>query len=146
LIAIAKDAEVAKLSILRQISLTMRLRRIEWIACPFVLDPSTKFPPRRCRHLRASGWIYDVAGNHTPRDIAVTDADRTTLGTGITGGERDDIRKMYGQRGRYSGWTAFFKGPMRGGVRIAARTATGTYCELSSTDKAMPAVASTSAQ
>lgn len=86
---------------------------------------------------RASGWIYETAGKRAVQAIVVTDASGTTLGTGVSGGERDDIGKRFGHSARYSGWTAYFKPPMKGGIRIAGQLAANAYCTLQG-ERAMP--------
>ncbi|MFB9128415.1 hypothetical protein E2553_09540 [Paraburkholderia dipogonis] len=87
---------------------------------------------------RATGWIYDQADKRTPRAIVVTDATGTTLGTGVIGAERGDVRNIFGRSARYSGWTAFFKAPASGGIRVDGQTAAGAYCALQA-EKPMPA-------
>ena len=80
---------------------------------------------------RATGWIYETTRSHTPRTVVLTDATtHATLGTGVTGGERNDLRETYGGNALYSGWTAFFKAPASGKMRINGQTAAGDYCAL----------------
>jgi Ca2+/Na+ antiporter len=88
---------------------------------------------------RASGWIYDMAGSQTARAIVVTDAAGRTLGTGVTGGKRDDVRKLYGGQARYTGWTAFFRAPSTGDIRIYGQIAGNAYCSLQN-ESAIPKV------
>ncbi|MFM0559291.1 hypothetical protein [Paraburkholderia sediminicola] len=88
---------------------------------------------------RATGWIYESARGHTPRAVVLTDAaTHATLGTGVTGGERNDLRETYGGNALYSGWTAFFKAPASGRMRINGQTAAGEYCALAA-DRPMAA-------
>lgn len=94
---------------------------------------------------RATGWLYDTAARQTSWAIVVTDASGTTLGTGVTGGDRNDVRKKFGRRASHSGWTAFFKAPATGGIRISGEIAANTYCSLQG-EKPMPAAASASNQ
>ncbi|TDN67190.1 hypothetical protein [Paraburkholderia sp. BL10I2N1] len=89
---------------------------------------------------RATGWIYDAADSRTTRAVVITDAAGTTLGTGVMGGERDDVRKIYGRRAGYSGWTAFFKASANGGIRLSGQTEAGTYCSVNS-ESSMPIAA-----
>ncbi|MFL9894685.1 hypothetical protein [Paraburkholderia sp. RL17-381-BIF-C] len=100
-------------------------------------DISATTPPGM---FRATGWIYDQADKRTPRAVIVTDAAGATLGTGVIGAERGDVRKIYGRNATYSGWTAFFKAPASGDIRVDGQTATGAYCTLN-TEKPMPAAA-----
>lgn len=86
---------------------------------------------------RATGWIYEQPDRRVPRAIVITNAAGATLGTGVTGGERDDVRKLLGRSARYSGWTAFFKAPANGGIRVDGQTASGAYCALK-VEKPMP--------
>ncbi|WNC89083.1 hypothetical protein RI103_15515 [Paraburkholderia sp. FT54] len=89
---------------------------------------------------RATGWIYDPADGGAPQAVVVTDAAGATLGTGVTGRERDDVRKILGRSARYSGWTAFFRAPANGGIRVHGQTAAGAYCALKA-EKPMPTAA-----
>ncbi|PCE25220.1 hypothetical protein BWP39_11895 [Paraburkholderia acidicola] len=79
---------------------------------------------------RASGWIYDAASKETPRQLVVTDSSGDTLGTGVSGGQRLDVDTIFGRPARFSGWTAFFKAPAGGGIRINGQTGSGAYCAL----------------
>jgi hypothetical protein len=79
---------------------------------------------------RATGWIYDTADSRTARAIVITDDAGKTLGTGVTGGERDDVRKLLGRHAGDSGWTAFFKLPASGSIRINGQIAANGYCAM----------------
>ncbi len=78
----------------------------------------------------AEGWIFDAGEERVPRDVVVTDADGTTLGTGITGSERNDVRDIKGPNARYSGWRALFQAPALITAQIVAPTGKGSYCKL----------------
>lgn len=90
---------------------------------------------------RATGWLYDTAARQTAVAVVVTDASGGTLGTGVTGGEREDIRSRFSRRAKYSGWTAFFKAPATGSIRISGQLSINTYCALQG-EKSMSAVVS----
>jgi hypothetical protein len=79
---------------------------------------------------RATGWIYDTTAKQTAQAVVVTDASGATLGTGVTGGDREDIRSRFSQRARYSGWTAFFKAPATGSIRINGQLSGNTFCAV----------------
>jgi Ca2+/Na+ antiporter len=146
LTAISKDAEAAKLSIFApdQPDYLVPPDHIgATAACAGYNDVvSTTTTPGV---YRAVGWLYDTAGRQTARAIVVTDDAGTTLGTGVTDGERDDVRKLYGRHAEYSGWTAFFKAPVSGSVRINGQIAANTYCALQN-ESAMPKVPAPSPQ
>ncbi|MFP3565448.1 hypothetical protein [Paraburkholderia sp. SIMBA_030] len=131
LTVIAKDAEAARLSVFARdqpdylvppdhISATV----------PCIGDTNGISATTAPGIYRAGGWIYDPAGGQTARAIVVTDSAGTTVGTGVVGGERDDVRKQYGRRARYSGWTAFFKAPATGDVRVNGQLNADMYCAL----------------
>ncbi len=88
---------------------------------------------------RADGWIFDASGQRVPRDVVVTDADGTTLGTGITGSEHYSAVEIKGPSALYSGWSAFFKAPALISAQIVAPTSKGTYCRLRGTGTAYKA-------
>jgi hypothetical protein len=146
LVSIAKQAEAAKLSIFapEQPDYLVPPDHISAVAaCEGAIENiSTTTTPGI---YRATGWIYDTAARQTAQAIVVTDASGTTLGTGVTGGSRGDIRKRFGRRATYSGWTAFFKAPATGGIRISGEISANTYCALQG-EKPMPASASASNQ
>ncbi|MFM0113499.1 hypothetical protein [Paraburkholderia nemoris] len=129
---VAKLAETAQISIFApdQPDYLAALKTVHTdIACDGSLDAiSTTTTPGV---YRATGWIYETARSHTPQAVVLTDAaTHATLGTGVTGGERNDLRKTYGKNASYSGWTAFFKAPASGRIRINGQTAAGEYCAL----------------
>jgi Ca2+/Na+ antiporter len=131
LIAIAKNAEAARLSIFAPDQpdyLVPPTHISATAACDGTIDniSATRTPGI----YRASGWIYDAADRQMARAIVISDASGTTLGTGVTGGERDDLRKLYGRRAGFIGWTAFFNPPKTGGIRINGQIAADTYCAL----------------
>lgn len=146
LVSIAKQAEAAQLSIFApdQPDYLVAPDHINaTVACEGAIESiSTTATPGI---YRATGWIYDTAARQTAQAIVVTTASGTTLGTGVTGGDRHDIRKRFGRRARYSGWTAFFKAPETGGIRISGEIAANTYCTLQG-EKPVPAAGSASNQ
>jgi Ca2+/Na+ antiporter len=146
LIAIAKQAEIAKLSIFApdQPDYLVPPDHIGATAtCDGAIENiSTTTTPGI---YRATGWLYDTAARQTSQAVVVTDTSGATLGTGVTGGDRDDIRKRFGRRATYSGWTALFKAPATGGIRISGEIAANTYCFLQG-EKPMSGAASASNQ
>jgi hypothetical protein len=86
----------------------------------------------------ATGWIYDQANRTVPRTIVVTDDDGGVIGTGIAGGERDDIHARFGRRARYSQWTAFFTAYGDGNVNVRGQLANGMFCIVSPGPRAAP--------
>lgn len=146
LVGIAKQAEAAQLSIFApdQPDYLVAPDHISaTLACEGAVESiSTTTTPGIDR---AAGWIYDTAARQTAKAIVVTDASGTILGTGVTGGDRDDIRKKFGRRARHSGWTAFFKAPATGGIRISGEIAANTYCALQG-EKTVSAAGSASNQ
>lgn len=131
LTVIAQQAEAAKLSIFAP-------DQPDYLVAPSQINPaapcagyidsvSTTTTPGV---YRATGWIYDTPGSQTARAIVVTDTASKTLGSGVMGGERDDVSKLYGRHARYSGWTAFFKVPASGSIRINGQIAANIYCAL----------------
>lgn len=88
--------------------------------------------------LVARGWIYDPASRSVPHSIVLTDTAGNTLGTGIAGGIRDDVKQLYGRHARYSQWTAFFSAT-NGQVIVAnGKTARGRFCSIAARKSALP--------
>ncbi|WP_144144867.1 hypothetical protein [Paraburkholderia sp. BCC1884] len=131
LAAIARDAEAAKLSL-------FAADQPDYLVPPDAIHASSSCDgaiddisaTTTAGIDRATGWIYAPADSEVPHAVVITDAAGTTLGTGISGAQRDDMRKVYGHRAGYSGWTAFFKAPANGDIRLAGQTATGAYCAV----------------
>lgn len=76
------------------------------------------------------GWIYDPSSHGVPKHIVVTAPGGQTLGTGLAGGERDDVKAQLGDSARFSSWIAFAHRPADGVINVTAQTANGTYCAL----------------
>ena len=138
LIPISKQAEAAQLSLFApdQPDYLVPPNRISAaVACDGGIDSisATTTPGID----RASGWIYETAEKRVPRAIVITDASGTSLGTGVSGGERNDIETRFGHSARYSGWTAYFKPPTEGGITIAGQLAANTYCAMQG-ERSMP--------
>jgi len=80
--------------------------------------------------IMATGWIYDAALHSVPRSIVITDTSGVTLGSGIAGGNRDDISRLFGPPARYSQWTAFAKAAPGTLIRAHGALAGDTFCTL----------------
>jgi len=130
LVAIAKDAEAARISIFApdQRDYFVAPDRIAATSqCSGNIDSvsATETPGV----YTATGWIYDPATHTVPRSIVITDATGNSLGTGIAGGERDDVRKIFGRQARYSRWTAFFKATPTTVIHVNGSVAQG-FCQF----------------
>lgn len=138
LAAIARDAEAAKLSLFAadQPDYLVPPDSISAsLSCDGAIDDIAATSTSGI--YRATGWIYAPGDHDVPHAVVVTDATGATLGTGVSGAQRDDIRKIYGRSASYSGWTAFFKAPANSGIKLAGQTAVGTYCAMKAV-KPMP--------
>ncbi|SAL06425.1 hypothetical protein AWB81_07584 [Caballeronia arationis] len=78
----------------------------------------------------ASGWIYDASSRSVPNAIVIAGPDGKVLGTGLTGGRRDDVSKLYGSASRYADWTAFFSAQPDTRFDIDGQTNDGAFCSI----------------
>lgn len=78
----------------------------------------------------ASGWIYNAESRQVPRDVIVVNPDGDSIGTGVSGGPRDDVRAMHGDDARFSAWTAFFAASPESVFRVTGRLSNGTFCSM----------------
>lgn len=79
---------------------------------------------------RATGWIFDNANQRVPHSIVITDSSGVSIGEGVVGGERGDVRHTLGREATYTGWTAIFKVPADHDIRVAGLMANTTYCKI----------------
>ncbi|MBV8375251.1 MAG: hypothetical protein JO302_07045 [Candidatus Eremiobacteraeota bacterium] len=131
LVRIAKEADAAKISIfsIHQGDYPVPPKRVDsTLVCDGQIDEIR--PTATAGIDSATGWIYDASSNRVPRDVIVTDTQGTTLGNGVTGGATSNGLRTYGKRAQYGGWTAFFKPPKRGAIRVVAEATGGRYCRL----------------
>jgi hypothetical protein len=84
----------------------------------------------------AYGWIYDDAEERVPASLAITDAEGRTVGTGVSGHRRDDVRKALAIKDKYAGWYGFFRAT-GGAIRAFGRNDSGAYCAIEAA-KPMP--------
>jgi len=89
--------------------------------------------------LVARGWIYAPQTRSVPHFIVLTDKAGNTIGTGVAGGIRDDVRHRYGRRARYAEWTAFFASTSGIDVVANGEISKGSYCDIAASKAAPPA-------
>jgi hypothetical protein len=77
----------------------------------------------------AFGWVYDDAEQRVPASLAITDADGLTVGAGVSGHRRDDVRTALAITAKYAGWFGFFRAP-GGAIRAFGRDSSGSYCAI----------------
>jgi hypothetical protein len=87
----------------------------------------------------ATGWIYNAESRTVPTAIVVADAEGKTLGTGVAGGDRPDVEKIYGRVGRYSRWTAIFAASPGTTISVNGLLHGNVFCALR--DRSLVAVA-----
>lgn len=75
------------------------------------------------------GWAFDRRHGDVPDAIAVIGGDGQTIGSGIFGKIRRDIRSRLGIRQKGTGWVAFANASPDG-YRVLARTDAGAYCTI----------------
>ena len=75
------------------------------------------------------GWAFDRAHRDPPDTIVVVGPDGRTVGVGIFGESRRDIREKLGIKQKRTGWVAFAN-TSPGGYQVLGRTDTGAYCTI----------------
>lgn len=75
------------------------------------------------------GWAFDRQHGDVPDGIAVIGGDGQTIGSGIFGKSRRDIRSRLGIKQKGTGWVAFAN-MSPDGYRVLARTDPGAYCTV----------------
>lgn len=80
---------------------------------------------------RAIGWGWDLQGHRAPPDVVLVDDTGRVLGVGLSGLERDDVKKAVRQvSSRMSGWIGSINRGAGRQVIAYGITAQGPACEL----------------